>query len=176
MKAIAAMAKNRVIGKDGGIPWRVIDDFKWFKEFTMGNVLVVGRTTFESLPPLKGRSIIVLSSDLKYVTPRDVLVCNCISTDKTKGACSPLLLTASGIEFHTDKNVIVSGGAIVYQTLLPFVSEFYVTHINGEYEGDTYMPKFEHLFDEGTIIKTFDGGHVVKKYTRITSYEYNTTT
>jgi len=56
MKAILAMSKNRAIGKNGGLPWPSIkEDFKWFKEFTMGNTLIVGKNTFDTLPLLKNR-------------------------------------------------------------------------------------------------------------------------
>ena len=61
MKAIIAMAKNRVIGKNNGLPWPSIkEDFKWFKEFTMGKTLIVGKTTFDTLPLLKNRECLVL--------------------------------------------------------------------------------------------------------------------
>ena len=61
MKAIAAMAKNRVIGKNGGLPWPSIkEDFKWFKEFTMGKKLIVGKNTFDTLPKLKDRECLVV--------------------------------------------------------------------------------------------------------------------
>jgi len=56
MKAIIAMAQNRVIGKNNGLPWPSIkEDFKWFKEFTMGKTLIVGKNTFDTLPLLKNR-------------------------------------------------------------------------------------------------------------------------
>ena len=61
MKAIIAMSQNRAIGKNGGLPWPSIkEDFKWFKEFTMGNTIIVGKNTFDTLPLLKNRECLVL--------------------------------------------------------------------------------------------------------------------
>ena len=63
MKAIAAMARNRVIGSDGKIPWHLPDDFRWFKRATMGGVVVMGRKTYESLgKPLPGRDNVVMGA------------------------------------------------------------------------------------------------------------------
>jgi dihydrofolate reductase len=60
-----AMSKNRCIGKNGGLPWPSMkEDFKWFKEFTMGKYLIVGRKTFDSLPVLNGRKFILITKDL----------------------------------------------------------------------------------------------------------------
>ena len=64
MKAILAMAKNRVIGKNGGLPWHVPNDFKWFKEFTMGKKIIVGKNTFDTLPLLKNRECLVLTTTI----------------------------------------------------------------------------------------------------------------
>ena len=61
-KAIAAMSENRVIGADGRIPWHLPEDFRWFKQTTLGHILVMGRKTFESIGrPLPGRQTLILS-------------------------------------------------------------------------------------------------------------------
>ena len=61
MKAIAAMSKNRCVGKNKGLPWPSIkEDFKWFKEFTMGKTLILGKNTFDTLPKLKDRECMVI--------------------------------------------------------------------------------------------------------------------
>ncbi len=64
MKAILAMAKNRCIGIEGKIPWHIPNDFRWFKEFTTGKKLIVGKNTFDTLPMLKNREILVLIKKL----------------------------------------------------------------------------------------------------------------
>ena len=68
MKAIIAMAQNRVIGKNGGLPWpNIKEDFKHFKEFTMGKTLIVGKNTFDTLPLLKNRECLVLTKPVEAI-------------------------------------------------------------------------------------------------------------
>lgn len=167
MKAIAAMDENRGIGIDGKIPWIIPQDFKWFKEFTMNKALVVGRTTYKGLPPLPGRQLIVLSSTLNTSDIlNNILVCNCIVNDQLNIAATPLLSIVDGLKFHNNKDVVVAGGATVYMNLLQYITELYVTHVKGVYEADTYMPAFEHLFDKQEVIREFDGGHKVIRYSK----------
>ena len=69
------------------------------------------------------------------------------------------------MDLSNDTNVIVAGGAKTYARLLPYINEFYVTHVNGSYDGDTFMPPFEHWFNNQEVVKEFDG-HKVVKYTK----------
>ena len=157
MKAILAMAKNRCIGKNGGLPWPSIpNDFKWFKEFTTGKKLIVGKNTFDTLPMLKNREILVLTrrvEELNHI-PNQYLINNNDLTGKIISDVSDL-----------DPDIIVAGGAKTYVRLLPYITEFYVTHVNGSYEGDTFMPPFEDLFTNKEVVKEFDL-HKVIKYTK----------
>ena len=163
MKAIIAMAQNRVIGKKGGLPWPSIkNDFSWFKEFTTGNTIVVGKNTFDTLPLLKNRECLVLVREDKIMVtnPNQYLVNNNSMTGQ--------LITMEDIESYSEfrkEYLIVAGGAKTYIKLLPYIDEFYVTHVTGSYEGDTFMPSFEHLFTNQEIVKEFDG-HKVIKYTK----------
>jgi len=163
MKAIIAMAENRVIGKNGGLPWPSIkEDFRWFKEFTMGNTLIVGKNTFDTLPLLKNRECLVLVKEDKIMTanPNQYLVNNNSMTGK--------LITMTDIESYSQFRkdyLIVAGGAKTYIKLLPYITEFYVTHVNGNYDGDTFMPEFEHLFTNKEVVKEFDL-HKVIMYTK----------
>lgn len=163
MKAIIAMAQNRVIGKNGGLPWPSIkEDFKWFKEFTMGKTIIVGKNTFDTLPLLKNRECLVLVKEDKIMVanPNQYLVNNNSMTGQ--------LITMEDIESYSQfrkEYLIVVGGSKTYTKLLPYIDEFYVTHVNGSYDGDTYMPEFEHLFTIQEIVKEFDG-HKVIKYTK----------
>ena len=163
MKAIIAMAQNRVIGKNGGLPWPSIkEDFKWFKEFTMGKTIIVGKNTFDTLPLLKNRECLVLVKEDKIMVanPNQYLVNNNNMTGQ--------LITMNDIESYSQfrkSYLIVAGGSKTYTKLLPYIDEFYVTHVNGSYDGDTYMPEFEHLFTIQEIVKEFDG-HKVIKYTK----------
>ena len=163
MKAIIAMSENRVIGKNGGLPWPSIkEDFRWFKEFTVGNTIVVGKNTFDTLPLLKNRECLVLVKEDKIMVanPNQYLVNNSSMTGQ--------LITMTDIESysHFRKDyLIVAGGAKTYIKLLPYITEFYVTHVNGNYDGDTFMPEFEHTFTNQEVVKQFDG-HKVIKYTK----------
>ena len=66
LKAVVAMASNRVIGKDGGLPWKLSADLKWFKKMTLGHPIVMGRKTMESIGrPLPGRRNLVISRNLE---------------------------------------------------------------------------------------------------------------
>jgi dihydrofolate reductase len=154
MKAILAMAKNRVIGKNGGLPWPSIkNDFIWFKEFTTGKKLIVGKNTFDTLPMLKNREILVLTRRVEELSdiPNQYLINKNDLTGKIVTDVSDL-----------DPDIIVAGGAKTYVRLLPYITEFYVTHVNGSYDGDTFMPPFEDLFTNKEVVKEFDGHKVIK--------------
>ena len=163
MKAIIAMSKNRVIGKDGGLPWPSIkEDFRWFKEFTTGKKLIVGKNTFDTLPMLKNREILVLTRRVEELSeiPNQYLI--------NKNDLTGKIIDINDVymfELNKDSDIIVAGGAKTYVRLLPYITEFYVTHVNGSYDGDTFMPPFEDLFTNKEVVKEFDG-HKVIKYTK----------
>jgi dihydrofolate reductase len=160
MKAIIAMAENRVIGKNGGLPWPSIkEDFKWFKEFTMGKKLIIGKNTFDTLPMLKNRECLVLTrkvEELSEITNQYLINKN----DLTGKIIN--VNDISSMELDKDPDIIVAGGAKTYVRLLPYITEFYVTHVNGSYEGDTFMPPFEDLFTNKEVVKEFDLHKVIK--------------
>ena len=164
MKAIIAMAQNRVIGKNGGLPWPSIkEDFRWFREFTTGKKLIVGKNTFDTLPMLKNREILVLTRRIEEL---DAYIQNQYFVNKNN--LSGKLIDTTDIslmDLNNDPDVIVAGGAKTYVRLLPYITEFYVTHVNGSYDGDTFMPPFEDLFTKFELVKEFDG-HKVIKYTK----------
>lgn len=157
-----AMSENRCIGKENKIPWYVPNDFKWFKEFTIGGTLIVGKNTFDTLPLLKNRECLVLVKEDKIMAanPNQYLVNNNSMTGQ--------LITMSDLESYSQFKrdyLIVAGGAKTYIKLLPYITEFYVTHVNGNYDGDTFMPEFEHTFTNQEVVKQFDL-HKVIKYTK----------
>ena len=130
-KAIAAMSENRVIGAAGKIPWHLPEDFKWFKKMTTGQVVVMGRKTFESIgKPLPNRTTIVLSrSQFSHPGVRTVSELGQIDlANETRG-------------------VFICGGAQVYQEALPLCSDLYLTLVKRVVEGDTFFPPFEDGFE-----------------------------
>ena len=139
--AIAAMASNRVIGRDGQLPWHIPEDLKFFKKLTSGHPIIMGRTSIDSIGrPLPKRRNIVLSTQMD---DRDgVEVVRSVSDLRT------LLGDQAG-------EVFVIGGSKVYEELLPQCSSLYLTLINAEYEGDAVFPPFE---DQFILESTMGGG------------------
>ena len=154
MKAIAAMSENRVIGNKGQIPWRISNDFKWFKEFTFNKTILVGSNTYKTLPILPNRKILVLSNKLNDTWYN-------VATDTSMA----VVCLDEVYALDKTREIIIAGGAKVYSLFLSQITEFYVTHIKGEYEGDVFMPPFEHLFSKQELVKTF-GEHKVVKYAK----------
>ncbi len=141
MEAIVAMARNRVIGVENHIPWHIPEDFRWFKQLTMGHTLLMGRRTFESIGhPLPGRQTIVLSHS--WMPPVGVGVVR--SVDE--------LLA----EAKKHDRLFVCGGANIYKQLLPFCTDLYLTLVKDTPKGDAFIPPFEHLFPKVTTLRSAD--------------------
>ena len=134
IKLVAAVSKNGVIGKDGKMPWNLPCDLKHFKALTTGNMVVMGRKTFESIGrPLPNRINVVLTrnNDIYHKPVRDdgswVMVAH--SVDEVLQLSQVL-----------DKGVFVIGGQLVYQQFLPYADVVHLTLIEHEFEGDTFLP------------------------------------
>ena len=166
-QAIAAMSLNRVIGMGNKIPWHLPGDFRWFKEKTKGNVVIIGRKTFESLGrPLPDRINIVLSRHpgvLKRQHP-DLFGKAWTARGKLNLPASPhqfelpkigdvtavdlriikdfLKLNPSGSQLE----FFICGGAQIYEQALPLCSDLFLTLVKREVEGDTFFPVFEDRF------------------------------
>jgi dihydrofolate reductase len=127
---IVAISENRVIGRDGGLPWRLGSDLRRFKELTMGHHLIMGRKTYESLGrPLPGRTMIVLTRELGYCAAAGVLLARDLD--------EAIALAVA------DDEVFVIGGAEVYCQALPLADRLYLTLVHADIEGDTYFPEFD---------------------------------
>jgi dihydrofolate reductase len=132
-KAIAAMSLNRVIGDHNRIPWHLPEDFKWFKKITMGNVLIMGRKTYESIGgPLPGRTTIVLSRTMTAL-PGVVVKGGLDEIDPSAKDCA-------------GRELFICGGAEVYQQALPKCSDLFLTAVKSVVQGDTLFPPFEQDF------------------------------
>jgi len=141
---IAAMADNRVIGRDNKLPWHIPEELGLFKKTTMGYPLIMGRKTFESFPaPLPGRRHIVLSRNKKYIP---------------KGAESSESL-AKAIEMcvPTEK-VFIIGGEEVFSQALGLTTKILLTVLEREVEGDVSFPEIsEDDFQELSRVHHPDG-------------------
>lgn len=145
-QAIAAMAENRVIGHEGGIPWHLPEDFKWFREKTLGQVVVMGRKTYESIGrPLPKRENIVLSRQLLEVPGCRVL---------------PDLEALDGVDFGGRTCFIIGGGAI-YEAALPRCTDLWISHVAGSMPGDAFFPVFEDRFEAVGTVREFPEFRVV---------------
>jgi dihydrofolate reductase len=126
---IVAMARNRVIGRDGDLPWRLSDDLRRFKRLTMGHHLIMGRRTFESIGrPLPGRTSIVITKQEHYIA---------------EGATVAHSLPAALKAARFDEEAFVIGGAQIYSLAIPHVDRVYLTLIEADAEGDTRFPEVD---------------------------------
>lgn len=126
---IAAMANNRVIGKDNQMPWHLPEDLKHFKAMTLGKPVVMGRKTFESIGrPLPGRHNIVISRQDDYPHEGISLASSFEEALVLAGDCEEL---------------VVIGGGQLYKTLLPRADKLYLTEIDLDVEGDTHFPEWD---------------------------------
>jgi dihydrofolate reductase len=125
---VVAHARNRVIGRDGDLPWHLPTDMRRFRELTSGGTVVMGRKTYESLPdrfrPLPNRRNLVLSRDPSYTAPGAEVFPDLASA-----------LAAAG-----DDAFVIGGGA-TYAEALALADRVYATEIDADVEGDTLFPE-----------------------------------
>lgn len=131
---IAAVAENRVIGKDNDLIWRLPRDTRFFMETTKGHHILTGRKNYESIPekyrPLKNRTNIVVTNQRSYQAPGAKVVFD----------------LEEGIEFarkHGETELFVIGGGKIYYQALPKANRLYITEVKAEFEGDTYFPEID---------------------------------
>ena len=149
---IVAYDRNKLIGKDGKMPWFIDGELRRFRELTTGNVVIMGRKTIEAIgKPLPNRVNIVISRDKNYD--------GCIMARSFDEAMEKARET--GLEIY------ITGGSTVYAPAIDIVDKMYITEIDAEYEGDTYFPDF----DENDFIRIVD-----EEITEPVPYKYCTFT
>jgi len=130
LAVIVAKSRNHVIGRDGQLPWHLPTDLKRFKALTTGHTVVMGRRTFDSLPPkvrpLPGRHNIVLSRDPSYAAAAEVTV---------KATLEEAIAAAPG-----DRDCFVIGGAEAYGAALAIADRLYITDVEADVDGDVHFP------------------------------------
>jgi dihydrofolate reductase len=126
---IVAMAQNGVIGRDNSLPWRLPEDLKRFRAYTLGKPILMGRKTFESLGrPLPGRTNLVLTRARSW-SADGVIVVHSVE--------AALMQAASSDE------LVVIGGAEIYRLVLPVARRIYLTHVHADVPGDITFPEFD---------------------------------
>lgn len=131
---IAAMSRNRVIGKDNDIPWHLPDDFKFFKDTTKRHHVIMGRKNYESLPhkfrPLPDRPNVIITRQDSYPVEGAQVVAS--------------LEAAIEIARNTEeKEAFIIGGGEIYRLGLEIAETIYLTEIDGEIAGDVFFPEFD---------------------------------
>lgn len=129
---IAAMARNRVIGLDNGLPWHLPADLRRFKQLTMGHMMLLGRKTFDSIGrrPLPGRPLIVITRQA-LDEPEGVRVARSVQEGLD-------LARESG-----ETELFVAGGEEIYRQTLPVADRLQLTRIEEDIPGDAYFPEFD---------------------------------
>ena len=138
---VVAMDANRAIGFRNGIPWKLPEDMKLFKRLTMGHPILMGRKTWESLErPLPGRQNIVLTREPAYRADGALVIHNLSELE-------------SQVLQHPE--VMVIGGAQIYELMLPKMQKLYVSEVSGAHEADTFFPPFASLFPHRTELEHY---------------------
>ena len=129
LSIIVAMGKNRVIGKNGMLPWHISSDLKNFKKITMGKPILMGRKTYESIGrPLPGRENIILTKNKNYFA-EGCIVKNTI--DEVFSYCQKV------------PELMIMGGAALYEQTLHKAKRLYITEVNATTDGDVFFPEFD---------------------------------
>ena len=128
LSLIAAISENHVIGREGGLPWHLPLDLKWFKEKTMGHHLIIGRKTFESFgsKPLKGREIVVSRG----------------GGEDREGVRWASSLDEALALVGDDDEPFIGGGESIFREGIERADRMYLTHVRAEVAGDTFFPAF----------------------------------
>jgi len=152
LKAIIAMASNRVIGKDGQLPWHLPGDLKWFKKLTLDHSIIMGRKTMDSIgKPLPRRRSITVSGSLGEAPAGYELA-------SSSGAAIELV--------KGEETAFVIGGAQLFADMLPSCSEVYLSFVFHPYEGDVRLPEFEDQFEMKEVLhqdEDFELRHYVRR-------------
>jgi dihydrofolate reductase len=139
---VAAMDRKRGIGKNGKIPWHIKDDLVRLKNLTRGNVVILGRKTYDSMVsyynksgnPMPGKLYIIVTHDKNYKPARE----NAITAHSLENALSFARPGLAKLE-----EVFVIGGAQIFQQAIPIADKLYLTIVEGNFDADTFFPDYQ---------------------------------
>jgi len=148
---VVAVSENRVIGNKGKLPWHILEDMKRFKELTTGNIVIMGRKTYESIPekyrPLPNRINIVITRNKDY-SEKKIIICNSIQASINEAK-------------KFNKEIFIIGGAQIFQQGIKYANKLYLTIVKGNFEGDAFFPDYSEFKKV-----------VAKKESRDDNYQY----
>jgi len=150
LTAVVAMTADRVIGRGGALPWHLPEDLVYFKKTTSGHPIVMGRKTFESIGrPLPKRRNIVLTRDADWSAAGVEVIHQPDDLEKLP---------------DLDGQVFIIGGSEIYAAFLPQLDDLLVSHVAGDYDGDTRLPEFEGSFPNSELLETYPDFTVVRHF------------
>ena len=131
ISAIAAMDRNRVIGKDNQIPWYLPADLKFFKRTTLHHHVLMGRKNYQSIgKPLPKRTNVVITRNPYFISS------GCIVVHSIEEALE--------VAHHNqEEEVFIIGGGEIYAQAMPFTQRMYLSEIDAEFDGDVFFPEFD---------------------------------
>ncbi|WP_231758473.1 dihydrofolate reductase [Microbulbifer elongatus] len=137
---IVAMARNRAIGRDNTLPWKISGDLQFFKRTTLGKPVIMGRKTFESIGrPLPGRVNIVITRNPDWQAE---------GVEVVSSLEAALALADRRAQAERMEELMVIGGAEIYRQALPVATRLYITEVDAEVEGDAFFPKIDDTWQE----------------------------
>lgn len=159
LAAVVAYGANRVIGVDGGLPWHLPSDMRFFRELTTGHPVIMGRATYESIPerfrPLPGRRNLVLSRDPAYAA----------AGAEVFARLDAAIAAAGGDGF-------VIGGGATYEAAMPLLDRIYATEVEASPEGDTHFPElgpeWRLVEEHPRVVEENGGAFTIRVYDRAT--------
>jgi len=145
---IVAMTSERVIGKDGDLPWHLPEDLKFFKKTTSRFPILMGRKTYDSIGrPLPKRRNVVITRDESWIAEGVDVIHQTADLSSLK---------------ITEEKIFIIGGAEIYKIFLPILDELIVSKVKENFEGNTYFPEFEPYFSKEEILEEFEDFAVVR--------------
>ncbi|WP_261302402.1 dihydrofolate reductase [Paenibacillus andongensis] len=137
---IFAMDRNRAIGLNNKLPWHLPGDLKFFKTVTMGHPILMGRKTYDSIgKPLPGRRNVILTQNSEF---------------EAEG-CEVIHTVQEAVDAFRDQELFVIGGAEIFRLFASAVDKMYITHIEHEFEADTFMTELD--LSEWTLVSSEQG-------------------
>ena len=138
---IAAVSRNRVIGRDGRLPWHLPEDLKRFKATTLGHPIVMGRKTYESFKPPAGRPLPGRTNIVMSRSPRPAGLAP--EVEWVPSLDEAIARARSAAHLQGELEVFIIGGAEIYRLALPRADRLYLTEIDKDVEGDAWFPKWD---------------------------------